>query len=240
MKIINRSVNLIVAALALTGTAWAQQPAPTPATPQGAATPSTAAPSSPTGPQTTPDNSGAKANPSELNFDLFGEEKKKSPLDEAREKERLAKLERSVSIRRKLLLSHQALGFTTLALLATTVIIGQLNYDDKYTRDGTDTGQFKTAHLGLGITTATLFAATGICAIAAPNPYPKPVKLDAALVHKVSMAVATAGMVLQIILGPITATRDGKLDQRDFALAHVITGYATFGFMATGVLAYVF
>jgi hypothetical protein len=211
-------------AVLLAGTARAQHPAP----------PATAPPS------TTPPSSTPAPSSGDLNFNLFSNEKQKSPLDEAREADRLARLERSVQIRRKLLLTHQALGFATLAVFAASIVIGQLNYDDKYTSSGTDTGQFKVWHEGLGVTTASLFALTGIAALAAPNPYPKPVKFDAALVHKVSMAVATAGMVLQIVLGPIMAVRDGKLDQRDLALAHLISGYATFGFMGAGVLAYVF
>lgn len=212
----------LVALLGLTlmaATARAQTPAP-------ATTPAPAAPAASTG--------------NDLNFDLFGNEQKKSPLDEAREKARLAELERKVHLRRQLLVWHQALGFVTLAALAATDIVGQLNYDDKYTRSGTDTGRFATAHEGLGIGTTIAFGATGILALAAPNPYPKPLRFDAALVHKVAMAVATACFVTQVILGPITAVSDGKLYQRDLATAHLVTGYGAFAFMAAGVLAYVF
>jgi hypothetical protein len=119
-------------------------------------------------------------------------------------------------------------------------VIGQLNYQDKYGTHGADTGRFYNAHLGLAGSTTALFATTGILALAAPNPYRKPVRFDAALVHKLSMALATAGMVAEAVLGPITASREGKLDQREWALAHLVTGYATFGFMATGVMAFVF
>jgi hypothetical protein len=174
-----------------------------------------------------------------FDFDLGGE-KKKSPEDEAKEQKRLAKLEKDVSVRRKLLISHQALGFATLAVFAAQLVIGQLHYQDKYSRDGTLTNVYETPHLALGVTTATLFASTGIVALAAPNPYPKPLKFDAALVHKLSMAVAAAGMAAQIIMGPISAHRDGNLDQRDFAVAHLVTGYVTFAFMSAGVLSYVF
>jgi cytochrome b561 len=177
---------------------------------------------------------------SEMNFDLFGSEGKKSPLDEAREQDRIAKLEKKVHLRRQLLKWHQALGFVTLVALAATDIIGQLNYQDKFVSTGTDSGTFSTAHEYLGIGTTALFGVTGILALAAPNPYPKPIKLDAALVHKLSMAMATACFVAQIILGPISAVADGKLYQRDLALAHVVIGYGAFAFMGAGVLAYVF
>ena len=174
-----------------------------------------------------------------FDFNLGGEQKK-SPEEEAKEKAKLAKLERDVGVRRKLLQTHQALGFATLAVFAAQLVIGQLHYQDKFGREGTFTNKYETTHLALGVTTATLFAGTGIVALAAPNPYPKPIKFDAALVHKLCMAVAAAGMVTQIILGPISKTRDGWLDQRDYAVAHLVTGYTTFAFMSAGVLSYVF
>jgi hypothetical protein len=184
--------------------------------------------------------SPSQSQPSQdMSFDLFGNEQKKSPLDEARDKERLAKLERSAQLRRKLLLSHQAIGFATLGVLAATMVLGTLEYVDKY-GGGDDSGIYYNAHLGLAVTSGGLFAATGILALAAPNPYPKPIKFDPALVHKIAMAVATAGMVTQFVLGPVIAAREGQLDQRNLALAHLITGWGTFGFMGAGVLAYVF
>jgi hypothetical protein len=170
-----------------------------------------------------------------LDFDLMGETPKKPAVDPARERA----FEERVVRRRRMLQWHQGLGFVTLAGLAATCIIGQLNYQDKYGR-GADDGRYYNAHFGLGVATTGLFAVSGMLAITAPNPYPKPVRFDSALVHKLSMALATAGMVAQIVLGPIVAAREGKLDQKDWALAHLVTGYATFGFMATGVVAYVF
>jgi hypothetical protein len=215
-------------------------PATTDAAPAATAPAATTATttSTPSTPATAAAAAPAKAGGDDLNFDLLNEQKK-SPLEEAREKAQLAKLERSVKVRRQLLVSHQVLGFITLGALAATLVIGQLNYQDKYAR-GNDTGQYYVYHEGLGIGTAGLFAATGIVALAAPNPYPKPIKFDSAFVHKGAMLLATIGMAAQIVLGPIIATREGKLDQRDYAMAHLVTGYATFGFMTAGVLAYVF
>ena len=108
-------------------------------------------------------------------------------------------------LRRQLLKWHQALGFVTLVALAATDIIGTLSYYDKYTANGTDTGTFTTYHEGLGIGTAGLFGITGILALSAPNPYPKPVKFDAALVHKLSMLMASICFATQIVMGPIMA-----------------------------------
>lgn len=214
---------LVICLLGTVAHAQQPQPLPTPGTPAGSAVPST--PSAPAG---------------DLNFDLFGDQKKKSPVDTAVEQERLAKLERKVHLRRQLLKWHVALGFVTLAALAATDVIGTLSYYDKYTASGTDTGAFTTYHEGLGIGTTALFGIDGILALAAPNPYPKPVKFDAALVHKLAMLMATICFATQIVLGPLTAVSDGKLFQRDLALTHLVVGYGAFAFMGTGILAYVF
>lgn len=170
----------------------------------------------------------------DLSFDLL--DSKPAPAPDLT---RALQIERQVRARRGLLVAHQVLGIAALVSLGATAVIGHLNYHDKYV-SGDFTGRYKLSHLGLSITTTALFGSTGILALAAPNPYPKPVRLDSALVHKVSMALATAGMVTQIILGPLAVARVGRSDQAGLGLGHVITGYATFGFMAAGVISYVF
>jgi hypothetical protein len=182
----------------------------------------------------------AHAQTGDFNFELGNEQKAKSPAENATEQARLAKLERRVHLRRSMLQWHQALGFVTLAALAVTDVIGTLSYYDKYSANGSDNGQFTTAHEWLGIGTATTFGVTGILAPAAPNPYPKPIKLDAALLHKMSMLMATVCFAAQIVMGPIMAVSDGKLYQKDLALAHLVIGYGAFAFMGVGTLAYVF
>jgi hypothetical protein len=180
----------------------------------------------------------------DLSFDLLDddkdpERKKDAELQRSLQSAQVDLIDRQVRVRRGLLVAHQAFGFATLGALAATLVIGQLNYVDKYA-SGDFTTRYERSHLGLGVTTTALFATTGILALSAPNPYPKPVRLDTALVHKLSMAMATVGMITQIILGPVTAARVGRLDQPNLALGHLITGYATFAFMATGVVAYFF
>jgi hypothetical protein len=152
---------------------------------------------------------------------------------------RLKALEDKVKLRRRMLKWHQGMGFVTLGALAGTLVIGQLNYLDKY-GGGDDTGKYWGTHIGLASSTTLLFATTGALALFAPNPYPKPIKADVALLHKISMGLATAGMLTQLILGPVAASREGQLDQRNIALGHLVVGYTTFAFMATGVFAYVF
>lgn len=208
------------------------------ATPALAAEPS-AAPAATTQAPAVP--AASAPNPDAFDFDL-GDKPKVSPAEEAEQKKRAEELDRKVKLRRKMLVAHQAIGFTTLGVMATTLVIGQLNYVARYGgfNNGQDYDRFQVPHLGLAISTSALFATLGILGVAAPNPYPKPIKLDSALVHKVTMALATAGMVTQMVMGPITTAFEGKLNQRDMALGHLVVGYATWGFMAAGIIAYTF
>lgn len=128
---------------------------------------------------------------------------------------------------------HQLGGFVTLGAMGATVVLGQMNYADKYGGGG-DTRRFMVVHRWLGIGTAVVFAATGALAIFAPSPLPKPVRLDTATAHKVALAIASAGMLAQIILGPLIASKEGQTSQRDFALAHQIVGYTTLAATAAG------
>jgi hypothetical protein len=229
---VRQGLALLAAALTLLGAAAASaepaesdEPPPAPlTTPSAPAVPTTAAPAK-------------TAAAGSLDFDLLGDASKTSQTP-AQLKLSLA-IERKVQLRRKMLTAHQALGFSTLAVFAATLIIGQLNYQDKYV-SGDYTGRYERSHLGLSIATTGLFATTGLLAVFAPNPYPKKYRLDSAMVHRVAMALASAGMVTQMILGPVVAARAGRLDQPGLALAHLVTGYSTFAFMAAGTLAYVF
>jgi len=170
--------------------------------------------------------------PQSEDFDLLPPEKK---LDPQAQKE----LEQKLALRRKMLQLHQLGGFLTLASVGTTTVLGQLNYADKYGGGG-DTGRYYQWHKWAGITTAVIFAATASLSVFAPSPLEKRIRFDTATVHKASMAVAAAGMLAQIILGPITASKEGQLSQRDWALAHQIVGYTTLVATATGAIVLTF
>lgn len=188
------------------------------------------APQSPPAPQSAP----TAAAPGD-DLDLLPPEK---PPD-ADAVRRQAELTQALARRRSLLNLHQAGGITLLAAMAATVVVGQLNYDDKYGGGG-DTGKYRFTHQALGYGTAGIFAATGLLALFAPSPFDKPLRLDTATLHKMSMLVATVGMVSQVALGILTAHREGQISQRDFALAHQIIGYTTFAATATGFVVLTF
>jgi len=189
-------------------------------------------PAPPAPPMSEPAPSGGKPNlepppasPPALNFDLLGDAAGARPPDPA--------LERKVAQRRALLQLHQGLGLATLAATAATVIVGQLDFDDRF-RGGGDTGRYHPWHKGLAYGSAALFAAAGTAALLAPVPYPKKLQLDTATVHKASMAVATAGMIAEIALGIAARRSAGSLHERDLAAAHQVVGYVTFGALGVG------
>ena len=175
------------------------------------------------------------ANKAADDFELLPPEKQPDAAARARE----AEMQRDLSLRRTMLQLHQLGGFATLASLGATVVLGQLNYADKYGGGG-DTGRYKTAHSIAAYGASGIFAATGLLALFAPSPFDKPLRLDTATLHKASRAVATAAMVSEIVLGILTASKEGKRSQRDLALAHQIIGYTALGATTTGFLVLVF
>ncbi len=175
------------------------------------------------------------ARPPVEDFDLLPKEAIPDAAAVARQKE----VERKLDERRKLLRLHQLGGVTMLATLGTTVVLGELDYLDKYGGRG-DTGKWHQWHRWTAFSAATLFAGTAALALLAPVPVEKPVRLDTATLHKIFMSVAAAGMVAQIVLGVWTANKEGQVSQRDFALAHQVIGFATFAAAGAGFTVWVF
>ncbi len=176
----------------------------------------------------------AQAGPGE-EIDLLPPPKPPSPAEAARAR----KLEEELRERRSLLQIHQGLGFALLGAMATTTVLGQLEYADKYGGGG-DTGKWHASHQIASYATAGIFAGAGLVALLAPAPTARPGRVDTAVLHRIAMAIATAGMVAQIALGIASARSEGRLAQRDYAVAHQITGYATVAATATGFVVLAF
>jgi hypothetical protein len=145
-----------------------------------------------------------------------------------------------LSLRRGMLLGHQALGFGLLAIDLGATIVGQLNYNDHFV-SGAPTGRYQSAHRTLAWATVGTFVAAGALAVFAPSP-PHRVSqgFDRMTLHKLCMASATAAMVAQAALGMATAGREGRLDQEGLGKAHLAIGYFTFAALAIGFGALVF
>jgi len=169
------------------------------------------------------------AQPPALDFDLLLPDPAAAPA-------RDPAFERLVERRRSMLKLHQGLGIATWAALAATTVVGQLQFDDRF-RGGGDTGKYRTPHKVLVYTSVTLFTATGLLGLFAPEPYRKrEAGLDTATLHKILMGVATAGMVAQVILGVAARGKAGTTQERDLAVAHQVIGYTTFGAMTAGAV----
>lgn len=161
-----------------------------------------------------------------LEFDFFADEPPLLPSVLP------AKQEAAAARRRLMLQTHQILGITTWLAMGTTVVIGQLNYNDLY-GSGDGNGDYKRLHKSLSYTTAGLFALTGAFALLAPEPFERPWRFDSALVHRLATLGATLGIVTQVALGIFTRKQagTGNPQSRDNARAHQIIGYSTFGLL---------
>ncbi len=146
---------------------------------------------------------------------------------------RQRELERQLAKRRTMLFYHQIGGFLTLGSLTATVVLGQLDYHDKYGGGG-DVGTYRTWHRWVAAASTAIFAGTASLAVFAPAPIENQARLDTATLHKIAMTVAAAGMATQIVLGIITASKEGQPVQRDFARAHQIVGYTTLAASVVG------
>jgi hypothetical protein len=163
-----------------------------------------------------------------LNFDLLGEPAPGVRVDQA-----------ALARRRTMLQIHQGLGLGMFAVTAANVVIGQLNYSDKFA-SGPNTEKYQMAHQITAYSTLVLFTATGLLAVFAPTPLPRSPGFDRTTLHKIAMGTAAAGMAAEAVLGIWTRTREGYLNQPDLATAHLIIGYATFAAMSVGLGAIVF
>jgi hypothetical protein len=149
-------------------------------------------------------------------------------------------LESSLATRRTLLTLHQGFGIATTALLIATVIVGQMNYTDKF-GGGTGTGQYELLHVYLESATTLTFFTAGILALVAPVPLEKHSEgLDTITIHKWAMLIATVGFVAQIVLGIIAVSHEGYTDQATIATAHLVIGYSTLAALGTGVTVLLF
>lgn len=163
-----------------------------------------------------------------LDFDLLGSAPATAPADEA--------AARAAKRRRTMLSWHQGVGLALVATELGTTVAGQLNYGDKFGGAApANTNRYRATHAVLAISTLGLFATNGAIALLAPAPPGRKLQLDRVMVHRISMALATAGMIAQGIYGFRTSGREGYLDQASLGKTHLVLGYATLAAFAVGV-----
>lgn len=185
---------------------------------------------------------GGKSGKDALNFDFFGD-----PKGAGNKPAGVANLDETevadkAGTRRWMLKTHQTLGIATWVLMAGTVLVGQLNYNQLYGGGGGST-KWQTPHRILVVSTSLSFATTAGFSLFAPNPYPKPLRFDTGLVHRIAVIGATLGMLTGGVLGWITARQadaGNPNNLRSHARIHQIVGYTTFGFLTVAGTVWVF
>jgi len=165
-----------------------------------------------------------------LDFDLLG----KAPAP------KVAIDDEAMKTRASMLGVHQRLGLGLAALTLATTVVGQLNYNDKYGTNAPVTGKYEATHTVLAFTTLGVFAVDGGIALFAPGNPVKKDRYDRVTLHKIGMALATAGMVAQGVVGVYADQQEGRVDQASIAKTHLVIGYATLAAMAVAVGALVF
>jgi hypothetical protein len=183
-----------------------------------------------------PDKAAAEKPP--LDFDFFGGQPAavgagKDPMARAGTDLADADVAAKVNTRRWMLTTHQTLGIATWVLMVGTVTVGQLNYNQLYGGGG-GSNKWQTPHQILVLSTSVAFAAAAAFAIFAPTPYPKPLKLDTGLVHRIAVIGATLGMVTEGVLGWVTSHQANAGNSQHLATlarTHQIVGYSTLGFL---------
>jgi hypothetical protein len=165
----------------------------------------------------------APPSPGALEFDLLGPPPTAPAVEGGRGR-----------ARRRMLSFHQASGIGLLGLQLATTVVGQLNYNDRFS--GQNTGRYRSGHKLLAYSTLGAFAVTGLAALFAPSPPPTASRgFDRVDLHRLAMATAAAGMVAQGLLGVATREREGYLDQRRMAQTHLVIGYVTLAAVLVGV-----
>jgi len=199
--------------------------------------------SAPTADETKPSAEQPAAGKATLDFDFFG-----GPAGAAGPGQphltvdpAAADIEAKSQRRRWMLRVHQTLGITTWALLASTVIIGQLNYNQLWGGGG-GSQKYQTPHRWLVISTSVAFATTAGFSLLAPKPYDKPLRFDTGLIHRIAVIGATLGMVSEGVLGWVTTheAQAGNPHSRTLARTHQIIGYSTLGLLTVAGVVWVF
>jgi hypothetical protein len=177
-----------------------------------------------------------------FDFDFYGEDAPGSPGLKMPLVPPDPDFEARVHRRRWMLKTHQALGLATWALMAATVTIGQLNYNQEYGGGG-GSRKWQNTHTYLVIATSAAFLGTASMSILAPKPYPKPLRFDTALLHRIAVAGATLGMLTQVGLGLFThyrAQAGNPHELHALARTHQIVGYSTFGLLTVAATVWIF
>ena len=135
--------------------------------------------------------------------------------------------ESEMRLRRNMLGLHQLGGFTTLAAMIATVVLGQKVYNGQ--RDLTQ------IHKAMAWTTIGAYSTTAVLGIFTPPPLIRRDEWSSVSTHKLLATLHLTGMVLTPYLGRQVAGGD-----RDLAKFHLASAYATTFFFGAALLVITF
>lgn len=147
--------------------------------------------------------------------------------------------EKEIKLRRTLLTLHEIGGFTTLAAMIATCIVGQMAYNQYPNRISPGLGDLKS---NLAVATEFLYFGTASLAIFTPPPLVRRKEWSSVSTHKLLATIHFTGMIVTPILASYIGgeRRPGSTISRSAETLHMISGYTTTAAFATAMLVIVF
>ncbi len=147
--------------------------------------------------------------------------------------------EKEMHLRRTMLTAHQIGGFTTLAAMLATVVVGQMIYNDYPNRTSNNMRNLKST---LASTTIFLYFGTASLSVFTPPPMVRHKEWSTISTHKLLGTVHFTGMILTPLLASYIGgdERPGSSISRNAETLHMISGYTTTAAFAAAMLVVTF
>ena len=147
--------------------------------------------------------------------------------------------EKEMKLRRTMLTIHEIGGFTTLAAMIATCIVGQMAYNQYPNRISPGLGGLKN---NLAAATEFLYFGTASLAIFTPPPLVRRKEWSSVSTHKLLATIHFTGMIVTPILASYIGgeRRPGSTISRNAETAHMISGYTTTAAFAAAMMVIVF
>ena len=144
-----------------------------------------------------------------------------------------------MKLRRAMLTVHEIGGFTTLAAMIATCIVGQMAYNEYPNRISPGLGNLKE---NLAVATEFLYFGTASLAIFTPPPLVRRKEWSSVSTHKLLATIHFTGMIVTPILASYIGgeKRPGSTLSRNAETLHMVSGYTTTAAFAAAMMVIVF
>ena len=149
--------------------------------------------------------------------------------------------EKEMNLRRTMLTAHEIGGFTTLAAMVTTLVVGQMLYNDYPYTGSQNLNHIKST---LGWATVFLYFGTASLSILTPPPMVRHNEWSTISTHKLLATIHFTGMILTPLLA--AEMKQGHnpnhtpILARNVETLHMVSGYATTAAFAAAMLVVTF